>query len=140
MARLIAPLALALVLVLTACGGQATPVAPAAAAALATTPDDVAREFVMALGSWEEPALRRIALPGADTDMRLSSQKGQWNIWIETRIGPQESVEITESTVDGDRASLVVRSVHEKGESGVRLSMVQVDGAWRVEAWDSYRP
>lgn len=137
MARLITPIALALVLVLAACSGQATPAAPAAPAA---TPDAVAREFVTALGTWEETTLRRIALPGDATDMRLSSQKGQWNIWTETRIGPQQRVEITESTVDGDRASLVVRSVHEQGESGVRLSLVQMDGAWRVEAWDSYRP
>jgi len=136
MARLIAPLALALVLLLAACAGQATPAAPAAPAA---TQDDVAREFVTALGSWEETTLRRIALPGDATEMRLTSQKGQWNVWEETRIGQQQSVEISESTVDGDRASVVVRSLHEKGESGVRLSMVLMDGAWRVEAWDSYR-
>lgn len=133
MTRLIAPFILALVL-LAACGGQATPAAPAA------TPDDVAREFVTALGSWEETTLRRIAIAGMTTDVRLSSQRGEWRSWTEDRLGPQTSLEITESTVDGDRAELVVRSLHEKGESGVRLSMVQMDGVWRVEAWHSYRP
>jgi len=33
-----------------------------------------------------------------------------------------------------------VRSLHTKGESGVRLAMQQIDGEWKVEAWDSYRP
>jgi len=132
MARHIALIAL-FVLLLAGCAGQSTPAA-------AASPDAVARAFVTALGTWQEPTLRRIALEGTGTEMRLASQRGQWRGWTEDRLGPQTSVEISESTVEGDRASLVVRSLHTKGESGVRLAMQQIDGDWKVEAWDSYRP
>ena len=121
-------------LALLALAGCAAP-APAPVA----TPDDVAREFVTALGSWDEPTIRRLVIPNATTEIVLASQEGQWNVWTETRIGPQTSVEVTESTVEENRATVIVRSLHEKGESGVRLSMMQVDGAWMVEAWKSYR-
>lgn len=129
-------LALCFLFVLTGCtGNQATP-APAAQA----SPDEIAREFVTALGSWDEPTLRRIAVGGDATEMRLSSQGSQWRGWTRVRLGAQTGMEITESTVEADRASLIVRSLHEKGEAGVRLSMVQMDGAWKVEAWHSYLP
>lgn len=131
MTRLITPFALALVLLLAAC---AAPAAPAA------TPDDVAREFVTALGSWDEPTVRRLYIPNAVTEIMIASEGSQWRGWAKYPLGPQTSVEITESTVDENRATVVVRSLHEEGESGVRLSMMQVDGAWMVEAWKSYRP
>jgi hypothetical protein len=135
MARLIALIALALVL-LAGCAGQATP-APAAPAA---TPDDVARDFVTALGSWQEATVRQLIASGSASETQLSAERGQWLGWATAPLGKQTGVEVTESTVDGSRASLVVRSVHEHGESGVRLSMVLVDAAWRVESWHSYRP
>ena len=131
MARLITPLALALVLLLAAC---AAPAAPAA------TPDEVAREFVTALGSWDEPTVRRLYIPNAVTEIMIASEGDQWRGWAKYPLGPQTSVEITESTIDENRATVIVRSLHEEGESGVRLSMMQVDGAWMVEAWKSYRP
>lgn len=131
MARLLTPLILALVLLLAAC---AAPAAPAA------TPDEVAREFVTALGSWDEPTVRRLYIPSPVTEIMIASEGDQWRGWAKYPLGPQTSVEITESTVDENRATVVVRSLHEEGESGVRLSMMQVDGAWMVEAWKSYRP
>ena len=131
MALLIPPFALPLVLLLAAC---AAPAAPAA------TPDEVAREFVTALGSWDEPTVRRLYIPNAVTEIMIASEGDQWRGWAKYPLGPQTSVEITESTIDENRATVIVRSLHEEGESGVRLSMMQVDGAWMVEAWKSYRP
>jgi ABC-type Fe3+-hydroxamate transport system substrate-binding protein len=136
MLRPIALLAFCFLFALVGCASNQAAPAPAAQA----TPDEIARQFVAALGSWDEPTLRRIAVGGDATEMRLSSQGGQWRGWTSDRLGAQTDVEITESTVEEDRAALVVRSLHEKGEAGVRLSMVQMDGTWRVEAWDSYRP
>lgn len=134
MARFITPFTLALVLLLAACAGQEQHAAPVA------TLDDVAREFVTALGSWDEPTVRRLIIPNATTEIMIASEGNDWRGWARYPLGPQTSVEITESTVEENRATVVVRSLHEKGESGVRLSMLQVDGAWRVESWHSYLP
>lgn len=134
MARFITPLALALVLLLAACAGQATPAAPVA------TQDDVAREFVTALGSWDEPTVRRLIIPNGTTEIMIASEGNDWRGWAKYPLGPQTSVEITESTVEENRATVVVRSLHQEGESGVRLSMLNVDGAWKVESWHSYLP
>lgn len=131
MHRQLALLTLIALLALAAC---AAPAAPAA------TPDEVAREFVTALGSWDEPTVRRLYIPNAVTEIMIASEGDQWRGWAKYPLGPQTSVEITESTVDENRATVVVRSLHEEGESGVRLSLMQVDGAWMVEAWKSYRP
>lgn len=130
MYRQLALLTLVLMLFLAGCATTAAPT---------TTPDDVAREFVTALGVWDEPTIRRLSIPNATTEIVLASQEGQWNTWTQDRLGPQTSVEVAESTVDENRATIVVRSLHEKGESGVRLSMMQMDGAWMVETWKSYR-
>lgn len=144
MARLTtAFVATTLVLLLAACANQATPAAPAvtvAPAATTATPDEVALEFVTALGSWKETTLRRIAIPGDATELRLASSKSQWNRWTQDRIGPQTGVEVVELTVDGDRATVLMRSQHERDTTEATLSMVRMDGTWRVEAWDSYRP
>jgi hypothetical protein len=131
---------MALVLMLTACGsGAASAPTPTKAPASA---EDVAREFVTALGAWNELALRRIAVPGMVTDISLASDANSWQVWTppDGTLGPQTSVEVTKTTVDGDRAEVVVRSLHVKGESGVRLILVQMDGVWRVETWKSYIP
>jgi type IV pilus biogenesis protein CpaD/CtpE len=134
MTRLFTTLALALVLLLAACG-QATPATSTA------TPDDVAREFVTALGSWDELTLRRLAIPnGLLTESMIESSRGTWPEWVNGSMGPQTGVEIAESTADATRAIIVVRSLHAQGESRVRLVLLKVDGVWKVETWNSYLP
>jgi hypothetical protein len=132
-------IALLAVLVLAGCGGTTPPPTPTMAPASA---DAVARAFVTALGAWNELALRRITLPGAVTDISLASAANSWQVWTppDGTLGPQTSVEVTKTTVDGDRAEVVVRSLHVTGEAGVRVILVQMDGVWRVETWHSYRP
>ncbi|NNJ12205.1 hypothetical protein EKD04_017890 [Chloroflexales bacterium ZM16-3] len=125
---------LVFVALVSGCAGAATP-APAAA-----TPDAVAISFVTALGAWDEPTLRRIAITDANLPIRLETSRSEWRGWTNGVLGPQQRVEVTESTVREDLATLVVRSIHASGESGVRLSLRRVAGDWRVEAWHSYRP
>jgi hypothetical protein len=134
MARYLLHTSLALVLLLTGCAGRAAP-APAAA-----TSNDVAISFVTALGTWDEPTLRRIAIEDANLPLRLESSRSEWQGWTRSRLGPQQRVEVTESTSDADVANVVVRSYHTKGESGVKLSLRRVDGNWKVESWHSYLP
>lgn len=134
-----APLSLLLLLLLLAlagCAGQATP----DSAAVSESPEDVARTFVTALGTWDEPTLRRIAIAGTETELRLSSQRGQWARWTKYDLEPQEGVEVVSSSVDGDQASLELHSTHPRGVALVRVSLQRIDGIWRVTAWDSSRP
>jgi hypothetical protein len=130
MTRLFTTLALALVLLLAACGHSSV-----------ATPDDVAREFVTALGSWDELTLRRLAVPnGLLTESMIESSRGTWHERVNGPLGPQTGVEIAESTADATRAIIVVRSLHAHGESRVRLVLLKVDGVWKVETWNSYLP